>query len=31
MDLLKGNSEEMIVRLLAKSREAATALVAANQ
>ena len=31
MDLLKGNTEDVIVRLLAKSRQAATALIAANQ
>jgi len=31
MDLLKGNAEEMITRLLATSRQAATALIAANQ
>jgi hypothetical protein len=31
MDLLKGKAEDVIVRLLAESREAATALVAANR
>jgi hypothetical protein len=31
MDLLRGNAEDMIKRLLATSREIATALVAANQ
>ena len=31
MDLLKGNTTDMITRLLATSRQAATALVAANQ
>jgi len=31
MDLLKGNAGEMITRLLATSRQAATALIAANQ
>jgi hypothetical protein len=31
MDLFKGNAEEMITRLLATSRQAATALIAANQ
>ena len=31
MDLLRGKAEDVIVHLLAESREAATALVAANQ
>jgi hypothetical protein len=31
MDLLRGKAEDVIVRLLAESREVATTLVAANQ
>jgi hypothetical protein len=31
MDLIKGKAEDVIMRLLAESRQAATALVAANR